>query len=83
MLQLRIVLCLLLIAIVAVSAITVKPLKEEGLQQSLVDVDGQGHENTGERLARQYHGYRGGYGRGGYGRGGYGRGGYGHGRYYG
>ncbi|XP_005181876.1 uncharacterized protein LOC101887397 [Musca domestica] len=57
---------------------------EETQQQSLYDVDVQGHENTGEREARQFGyggfgGYRGGYGGfGGY-RGGYGgyRGGYG------
>lgn len=56
MIQLRFVFCFLLIAIIAVSAITVKPLKDEGHQQSLLDVDSQGHENTGERLARQYYG---------------------------
>lgn len=69
--QLRFVLCLLLVAIAAVSAITVKPLKEQ--QQSLVDVDdvGQDHANVGDRLVRQY-GRRRGYGRRG-----------GRGRYYG
>ncbi|XP_037819583.1 uncharacterized protein LOC119608997 [Lucilia sericata] len=71
MLQMRFVLCFLLVAIVAVSAITVKPFKEQ--QQSLLDVDdlGHGHENVGDRLARAY-GRRGGYGRGG----GYRRGGH-------
>ncbi|KAM7343674.1 uncharacterized protein ACRADG_010632 [Cochliomyia hominivorax] len=77
MVQLRFVLCFLLVAIVAVSAITVKPLKEKS--QSLIDVDdvGQGHANVGDRLVRQYGRGRG-YGRG---YGGYGR--HRGGRYYG
>ncbi|XP_075166235.1 uncharacterized protein LOC142238469 [Haematobia irritans] len=85
----RFFLCCVLFALIAVAySIPVEVEKSNEAAQSLLDVDVQGHENTGDREARQfgfgypggYGGYRGGYGgyRGGYG-GGYGgyRGGYG------
>lgn len=81
----RFFVCCVLLALVAIAAAI--PANLEEVPQTLYDVDVQGHENVGDREARQFGyggfgGYRGGYGAfGGY-RGGYGgfggyRGGYG------
>ncbi|XP_065368164.1 uncharacterized protein LOC135960727 isoform X2 [Calliphora vicina] len=77
----RVLVCCVLLAVVAIAAALPANLEDKEVPQSLYDVDVQGHENVGDREARQfgYGGYHGGYGgyRGGYGGfGGY-RGGYG------
>ena len=80
----RFLVCFVLLAVVAIAAAIPANLEDREVAQSLYDVDVQGHENVGDREARQFgYGGYGGYGgfRGGYGgfRGGYGgfRGGYG------
>lgn len=51
--------------LVAISAISANPAEAQAEGVQLTDVDVQGHENNGDRLARQYRGgYRRGYGRG-------------------
>ncbi|XP_065368163.1 glycine-rich protein 3-like isoform X1 [Calliphora vicina] len=74
----RVLVCCVLLAVVAIAAALPANLEDKEVPQSLYDVDVQGHENVGDREARQfgYGGYHGGYGgyRGGYG--GFGGGGY-------
>lgn len=65
------VFCFVLVVALAIAGCSANPAESQavGVQQSLNDVDGQGHENVGGRAVRQR-----GYGYGGYNRGGYGYG---------